>query len=112
MGIHANINSHRWPKQGPYLGAPVEVAFNYDTRHTVEGVVVRDDAEEPYRTIIRLANGRYVLATECQWSPLRQAEVVTACSSYTSAGDTPYASGDRAYTGCFNCGRPRSEHKR
>lgn len=31
--------------------------------------------------------------------------------AYLSAGDTPAASGDRAYKGCFHCGRPRSEHK-
>lgn len=30
--------------------------------------------------------------------------------SYLSAGDTPYANGDRAYTGCFLCGRSRREH--
>lgn len=30
--------------------------------------------------------------------------------AYLSAGDTPYASGDRAYTGCFHCGRSRKEH--
>lgn len=31
---------------------------------------------------------------------------------YLSAGDNPYASGDRAYTGCSLCGRPRSEHRK
>lgn len=30
---------------------------------------------------------------------------------YLSAGDTPYASGDRCYTGCVLCGRPRKEHR-
>lgn len=31
---------------------------------------------------------------------------------YLSAGDTPYADGDRCYTGCFLCGRPRREHRK
>lgn len=30
--------------------------------------------------------------------------------AYLSAGDTPYASGDQACTGCFLCGRSRKEH--
>jgi hypothetical protein len=30
--------------------------------------------------------------------------------AYLSAGDTAYASGDRPHTGCFICGRSRSEH--
>jgi dCTP deaminase len=29
---------------------------------------------------------------------------------YLSAGDNPYASGDRAYRGCSLCGQPRSAH--
>ncbi|HEY6036971.1 MAG TPA: hypothetical protein VIV58_21980, partial [Kofleriaceae bacterium] len=29
---------------------------------------------------------------------------------YLSAGDTAGASGDRAYRGCYLCGRPRREH--
>ena len=31
--------------------------------------------------------------------------------AYLSAGDTPYASGDRPYTGCFLCGRSRRDHR-
>ncbi len=30
--------------------------------------------------------------------------------AYLSAGNNPYADGDRAYTGCSLCGRSRSEH--
>jgi hypothetical protein len=30
--------------------------------------------------------------------------------AYLGAGDTPAASGDRPYTGCFLCGRSRKEH--
>lgn len=32
--------------------------------------------------------------------------------AYLSAGDVAGASGDRPYTGCYTCGRPRSEHTR
>ncbi len=32
------------------------------------GVIVRDDKEEPGEKIIKLDDGRYVLATECQYS--------------------------------------------
>lgn len=53
-----------------YLGKRVEVIFNYDTRHPIQGQIVRDDQEEPRFTIIKLDDGRYVLTTECQWRPL------------------------------------------
>jgi hypothetical protein len=33
------------------------------------GTIVRDDNEPPWRTIIRLDDGRVVLASECQYSP-------------------------------------------
>ena len=49
-------------------------------------------------------------------APTSAAQVVDRADSpvtehaYLSAGDTPYASGDRAYRGCFLCGRPRKDH--
>ena len=68
MGVHENIAANRWPKQGSFLGARVRVCFHYDTSHMVDGIIVRDDAEEPGMCIIQLDNGRVVLATECQYS--------------------------------------------
>lgn len=66
-----NIASSKlWPKQGNWLNLNVKVCFNYDTAMATTGVIVRDDAEEPYRTIIKLDNGLFVLAQECQYSPL------------------------------------------
>jgi len=32
--------------------------------------------------------------------------------AYLSAGDNPHADGDRAYSGCSLCGRPRKEHEK
>jgi len=68
MGVHRNVGYDKFPKQGRNLGSFVEVCFNYDTSKTINGMIVRDDREEPGLTIIQLADGRYVLATECQYS--------------------------------------------
>lgn len=69
MGVHENINLDRFPKQGTYLMQAVTVCFNYDPSRMINGIVVRDDAEEPGRMIIKLEDGRYVLSTECQYQP-------------------------------------------
>lgn len=70
MGAYENISHDRFPKQGAYLGRAVDVCFNYDLSHRVRGRIVRDDTEEPGRLIIALDDGRYVLSTECQYSPI------------------------------------------
>ena len=66
MGTHAKIDVDKFPKQGQLAGQRVRVCFNYNTTQQLAGTVVRDDDEEPYQTIIRLDDGRTVLATECQ----------------------------------------------
>jgi hypothetical protein len=66
MGVIGNISAMAFPKQGDWLGKRVEVCFQYNADHTIGGMVVRDDREEPFRTLIRLDDGRYVLTTECQ----------------------------------------------
>lgn len=66
MGVKEGLNLDDWPKQGSYLGKRVEVCFNYNTRRTIGGEIVRDDANG--LTIIKLDNGRYVLTSECQYS--------------------------------------------
>ena len=66
MGMHQNIGFLRFPAQGAWLGKRVRVLFDYDTTMQIEGTIVRDDAEEPGRTIIHLDDGRFVLTTECQ----------------------------------------------
>ncbi len=67
MGIAPNVAYGKFPRQGNMLHRRVLVCFNYDTAHPIGGTVVRDDCEEPYRTIIRLDDGRFVLGSECQY---------------------------------------------
>jgi hypothetical protein len=59
------------PPQGSYKNKRAKVCFNYDANRTIEGTIVRDDMEKPWLTVIKLDLGRYVLATECQFSPQR-----------------------------------------
>jgi hypothetical protein len=70
MGIVENIRAHRFPRQSNYLGARVVVCFHFDTSMTIDGTVIRDDMEAPWQLIIRLDDGRHVLATECQYKLL------------------------------------------
>jgi len=70
MGLVRNIGFDRFPEQGKYKGRTVRVCFEYDLSRTVDGVVIRDDAEFPGRTIIQLDDGRVVLASECQFQLL------------------------------------------
>lgn len=69
MGAHPNIAHDRFPSQGPWVGRRIYVMFNFDTANPLAGIVVRDDYQDPHRTIIRLDDGRYVLGSECQYSP-------------------------------------------
>lgn len=69
MGVVQGISFDSFPRHGGYLGRRVRVCFHYDTRRTIGGVCIRDDAEAPGLTIFRLDNGRVVLATECQYQP-------------------------------------------
>lgn len=70
MGVVENVGSDQMPRQGDYLNHPCIVVFKYDNSREFFGTIVRDDMEAPFRTIIRLDDGRTVLATECQYSPL------------------------------------------
>lgn len=74
MGAEANITAGRFPRQGPWLYIRARVRFHHVLPELL-GTIVRDDAEEPHVTIIKLDDGRYVLATECQFSPLIAAGV-------------------------------------
>ena len=69
MGCHANITRDKHPIQGNQMGKRVMVCFHYDTEKQIVGTVVRDDIESPFETIIKLDDGRYIRASECQWSP-------------------------------------------
>jgi hypothetical protein len=69
MGNEQTITAAQFPKQGEYLGRRCQVIFHYNGQVRLHGTIVRDDREKPWRTIIRLDDGRYVLSTECQYAP-------------------------------------------
>lgn len=71
MGAQASIGFDRFPEQGKHAMQRVEVCFDYDLSRTTFGTVVRDDMADPWITIIRLDDGRHVLATECQYAAMR-----------------------------------------
>jgi hypothetical protein len=70
MGVFAGIDHESFPEQSSYNppGTKVRVCFKYNTEHTVDGEIVRNDVEDPGVGIIRLADGRHVLFTECMYS--------------------------------------------
>lgn len=68
MGLHKSISYDKFPRQGRLLGKQVKVAFHYQTKTLLNAVCVRDDVDEPYKTIFQLEDGRFVLATECQYT--------------------------------------------
>jgi hypothetical protein len=68
VGVHKNVSYELFPTQGQHLHKRVTVCFAYDTKRTIGGLVVRDDLEDPFRMIIALDDGRYIDATECQYS--------------------------------------------
>lgn len=74
MGKATNVGIGKYPAQGTHYLAKVEVCFNYDPTQTLQGQIVRDDIEEPHLTIIKLDDGRYILATECQYSVIEYAK--------------------------------------
>lgn len=78
MGCEKAIDATRFPRQGELWGKQVRVCFHYDATKAVLGTVVRDDAEEPCVMIIKLEDGRHVLATECMYQPA--GTVSTACA--------------------------------
>jgi hypothetical protein len=67
MGVHKNITFTKFPAQSNDLGRRVRVCYHYEVEKAHEGVIVRDDVEDPGIMLIRLDNGRHVLAAECQY---------------------------------------------
>jgi hypothetical protein len=68
MGAVKNITATTFPRQGAYQNQRTKVLFHYGGPELM-GTIVRDDYEDPFVTIIKLDDGRYVLATECQYAP-------------------------------------------
>jgi hypothetical protein len=60
--------------QGDYKDRRAEVCFNMDASHILDGTIVRDDAREPWKIVIKLDVGRFVLSRECQYRPLPRQE--------------------------------------
>ena len=68
MSYNAHVGFDRFPMQGEFLGTRTRVVFDHSDPPLM-GTIVRDDTDVPWVTIIHLDNGRYVLGTECQYSP-------------------------------------------
>ena len=76
MGCIDTITYDKFPKQKDEnyiyprfkVGSRVKVCYHFDTSKYHYGTIVRDDVEEPFETIIKLDNGRYLRAVECQFS--------------------------------------------
>ncbi len=68
MGCVDNIGVDKFPKQGR-IGERCKVLFHYGVGGELHGTIVRDDMEDPWRGIIKLDDGRFVLMTECQYQP-------------------------------------------
>lgn len=75
MGIVSTIGKGKFPKQGGNLNQHVKVCYNYDVNQIDLGRILRNDIEEPFRTIIMLSDGRLILADECQYSLLPEKEL-------------------------------------
>ena len=71
MGCVETIDAYRFPKQSEYVNRRCSVCFKYDTTRWLKGVIIRDDREEPFETLIRLDDGRVIRGTECQYSIYR-----------------------------------------
>jgi hypothetical protein len=68
MGAINNIGFGIYPKQSDDLGKRVIVIYNYDKTKMDFGRIIRDDIEDPSKTIIKLDDDRILLSTECQYS--------------------------------------------
>lgn len=67
MGCISTIDYDNFPKQQSFIGKRVEVCYNFDTTKVHYGTIVRCDKESPFKTIIKLDNGNYILDVECQY---------------------------------------------
>lgn len=68
MGCVKTIDKFNFPKQSGHVNQRVDVCFHYDTANVIGGTVIRDDAEEPFETLIKLDSGRTIRGCECQFS--------------------------------------------
>lgn len=66
MGVHKNITATAFPPQSAFVGKPTFVCFHYGNEE-FKAEIIRDDTDEPFRTVLKLEDGRVVLGTECQY---------------------------------------------
>ena len=71
MGIVKNIGYNLSPKASENVGKRIEECYVCEEDILKNGIIVRDDIEEPFETIIRVENIRYIRAEECQFSTLK-----------------------------------------
>lgn len=62
-----NIGFGIYPKQGNDIGKRVIITYNHDWTIFEHGIIIRDDIEEPFMTVIKLDDDRVLLGTECQY---------------------------------------------
>lgn len=63
-----DVGIYKVPNQSKDVGKQTKVIFNYDSTQKHEGVIIRDDIEEPFLTLIKLDAGPFIISTECQYS--------------------------------------------
>lgn len=69
MGCHKNIDHDKFPKQGSLITEEkIRVCFQYDTEKSFKAKCLRNDIEEPFKTLFQLEDGRVVEAAECQYT--------------------------------------------
>lgn len=104
MGCIDTITYEKFPKQKDEnykypkfkVGSRVKVCYHYDTSKYHYGTIVRDDLEEPFETIIKLDNGRYLRAVECQFSYIDEEDFC-----YCHHNDTDKLNIDEAIKFCY-----------
>ena len=87
MGCIDTITYEKFPKQRDEnykhsclkVGSRLKVCYHYDTSKYHYGTIVRYDLEEPFETIIKLDNGRYLRGTECQLICIDEEESDDVC---------------------------------
>ncbi len=88
MGCRKEISYDRFPRQAEKeyimggVGKRVGVCFNFDFTKELRGTIVRSDLEEPYEMIIKLDNGNYIRAVECQYKTIADDEAMGKLREY------------------------------
>ena len=113
MGCIDTITYEKFPKQKDEnykypqfkVGSRVKVCYHYDTLKYHYGTIVRDDLEEPFETIIKLDNGRYLRAVECQLSYIDEEVSDDVCEwkDYKDGIEHSYHMGccEEAFSQCY-----------